>query len=81
MQSILPSINPRGTHAYQATLTPLPNPSNEPEAETGAHNWNESNTCGITMTDDDVAGSSTLVDSMSMDVDKVASVSSGKCKA
>jgi hypothetical protein len=28
-----------------------------------------------------VAGSSTLVDSMSMDVDKVASVSSGKCKA
>ena len=45
----------------------------------GAYNWNESNTCGIMMTDDNVAGSSTLIDSTSMDVDKVASVNSGKC--
>jgi hypothetical protein len=75
MQSILPSINPRGTHAYRAALAPPPNPSsNEPEAEadTGVHNRNESGTSGITMADDDVVGSSTLVDSASTDVDEVA---------
>lgn len=44
----------------------------------GAHNGNKSGTCGITMTDDDAVGSSTLVDGASIDVDKVASVNPGK---
>ena len=81
MQSILPSINPRGTHVYRATLAPPPNPSNEPEAETGAYNRNKhgTTTYGIMTTDDDVVGSSTLVDGSSMDIDKVASVNPGKC--